>query len=132
MASENIYKNELLQCQDCNSLNIKRVRENEIENEIPERYTEEAYDVMGQTDLDYIYYCFDCHTVHAFFSTGTELGPHTFKAHFHFETTLKEKNQLIKEPWVQKNHLEDLSDTWQKACLKYIVTGSLRAPRTSP
>lgn len=132
MIEKKKWLEELLQCSNCNSLNIKYVPDKKIENLLPEKLHEQALDIMDQTDMNGVYFCFDCQALFGFFSTGTPLGPIPFKEYFQFETGLREKNKLIKEPWVQKNHFEDLSDTWQKACLKYIVTGSLRAPRTSP
>lgn len=123
---------ELRQCEECNSLHVHWILLDEIEKIIPDEFVEQAFDIQSQTELDGIYFCFDCKAIFGFFPRGHCLGPIRFQEFFWFEASVKEKNALIKEPYVYQNHFDVLPENWQRKCLNYLLTGSLRVSRTSP
>lgn len=121
----------LRQCENCNSINVHWVLFDEIEKVIADEFCDEAYDIADQTELGGIYFCFDCHEMFGFFPTGTSEGPQNFVSYW-WRLPLKEKHQVMKEPYVFERFFDVLSAGEQKKLMNYVLSGSIRGSRTSP
>lgn len=122
---------DLRQCSECNSLNVHWILFDEIEKVIPDQSCDEAFDIAGQTELGGIYFCFDCKEMFGFFPTGKHEGPENFRSYW-WDLPLKEKHQVMKEPYVFERFFNILSTGEQKKLMNYLLTGSVRVSKTSP